>query len=64
MGSLHIRWVKSHQDANPLYIGNCNADALAVEAARFDEPIEIDAPYVAKGTWKLDPRLKTDGADL
>ena len=29
-GSLVIRWVKSHQDNNPLYTGNSNADTLAV----------------------------------
>ena len=59
-GSLVIRWVKSHQDSNPLYIGNFNADALAVEAAKSDRPIEPDKPRVAKGTWKLDLRLRTD----
>ena len=59
-GSLIIRWVKSHQDNNPLYIGNCNADALAVDAAKSDRPIEPDAPNVAKGTWKLDLRIKVD----
>ena len=59
-GSLVIRWVKSHQDSNPLYIGNCNADVLAVEAATSNGPIVPDKPNPTKGTWKLDLRLCTD----
>ena len=57
---LWVRWVKSHQDNNPLYVGNYNADALAVRAAESDWQIEPDAPKVARGTWKLDLRLRTD----
>ena len=60
-GSLVIRWVKSHQDSNPLYLGNCNADALAVSAAQSEGPVVEDKPKPTKGTWKMDLRQKVDG---
>ena len=59
--TLKIRWVKSHQDTNPLYLGNFNADALAVQAAKSDQPVESDAPKPNKVTWKQDLRKATDG---
>ena len=59
--TLKIRWIKSHQDNNPLYLGNHNADALAVQAAKSGQPVEPDAPKPNKVTWKQDLRKAADG---
>ena len=59
--SLKLRWVKSHQDNNPLYIGNCNADAVAVAAAKnLHQTVESDAPKPTKTTWKKDLSYRVD----